>query len=105
MVYAHKVWVIFAIGRRHVVLPWGGHGGTCPTRQLSEVRVLLAELRHSCWVGGAEYPPGGGGGGGVGGLEFACEDLPLLLHINAAAEQGNASHRKRLIVSETMGFA
>jgi E3 ubiquitin-protein ligase synoviolin len=24
MVYAHKVWVVFAIGCRHVVLPWGG---------------------------------------------------------------------------------
>jgi hypothetical protein len=23
---------------------------------LSKLRVLLAELRHNCWVGGAEYP-------------------------------------------------
>jgi hypothetical protein len=52
VVYAHKVRVIFAIGRRHVVLPWGGHGGACPTRQLSELWVLLAELRNNCWVGG-----------------------------------------------------
>jgi hypothetical protein len=27
-----------------------------PTRQLAELRVLLAELRSSCWVGGAGYP-------------------------------------------------
>jgi hypothetical protein len=59
MAYAHKVRVIFVIGRRHVVLPWGGHGGAGPTRQLAELWVLLAELRSSCWVGGAEYPQGG----------------------------------------------
>ena len=56
MVYAHKVRVIFAIGCRHVVLPWGGHGGTSPPWQLAKLRVLLAELRHHCGVGGAEYP-------------------------------------------------
>jgi hypothetical protein len=54
MVYAHKVRVIFAIGRRHVVLPWGGHGGTCPTRQLSELRVLLAARRSCATAAGSE---------------------------------------------------
>jgi hypothetical protein len=61
LVYAHKVRVISAIGRRHVVLPWGGHMEVpaAPTRQLTELWVLLAELRNNCWVGGAEHPQGG----------------------------------------------
>jgi hypothetical protein len=75
MAYAHKVWVIFAIGRRHVVLPLGW-----AWRYLPPPPVALQAAGAS---GGAAR--GGGGAGGGGGYRLsAYAPIPCYLCVAVA---------------------